>query len=452
MTKWTWWVGLAASLTLAALAVHRSWAETAVPARDYWQARAVGRGVALGVRENVYSLRGREVLARVLVDPAVKRLSRPGVGFDPAARRADGTMTEEDAAAFDTIFANYAQYRVYVVDTAATPFLLALHAASTGRYEVDRRVFAAFAIVAFLFGVATFVYLAGYPLPVAVGVAAFTAVVWRPFASDLRDGNVGSLQLAVLAAAAWALSRRAHVAAGALLGIGATAKPTTALVIATVLLSMAADRKGAGRLAGGVAAGAFAAALVGAVALGGPHVWIDWARILPSLLDPTWGLAKGNVAISKIMPAAWAGVASVAWLVPAAFAVVAIGTPLKTPGEGAQRDRALLAVAIGAPLMLLTSRLVWFHYYVLLLPLAIVLVRRSAVRERQDVLRVGVVAVAVLADTNLYPMIFAGGAARAAALFAGALALCVLGVVDYARVGFSGPTPASPVIGNAVSA
>jgi hypothetical protein len=61
-------------------------------------------------------------------------------------------MTEEDVAAFDAIFTNYRQYGVYVVDTAATPFLLALHAASTGKYEVDRRVFAAFAIVAFLYG------------------------------------------------------------------------------------------------------------------------------------------------------------------------------------------------------------------------------------------------------------------------------------------------------------
>jgi hypothetical protein len=451
MKSSSWLAAGAVVIGLTGVAVHRSWAEMAVPARDYWQARAVGRGVALGVRENVYSLRGREVLARVLVDPAVKRLSRPGVGFDPAARRADGTMTEEDAAAFDTIFANYAQYRVYVVDTAATPFLLALHAASTGKYEVDRRVFAALAIVAFLFGVATFVYLAGYPPPVAVGVAALAAVVWRPFASDLRDGNVGSLQLAVLAAAAWALSRRAHVAAGALLGIGAAAKPTTALVIATVLLSMAADRKGAGRLAGGVAAGVFAAAIVGAVALGGPHVWIDWARILPSLLDPTWGLAKGNLAISKIMPAAWAGVASVAWLVPAAFAVVAIAT-VKALGEGAQRDRALLAVAIGAPLMLLTSRLVWFHYYVLLLPLAIVLVRRSAVRGREAVLRVGAVAVAVAVGTKAPEMVLDGAWARAVALCSGALALCVLGIADYGRAGASEAPPASPASGSAASA
>jgi hypothetical protein len=441
MQRWTGRIGCAVAVVVAVLAVHRSWAETAAPARDYWQARAVGQGVALGVRENVYSPRGREALARALVDPAVERLSRPGVGFDPVARRADGAMTEEDVAAFDAIFTNYRQYGVYVVDTAATPFLLALHAASTGKYEVDRRVFAAFAIVAFLYGVATFVCLAGHPPLVAAGVAALAAIVWRPFVSDLRDGNVGSLQLAVLAVAAWALSRQAHVAAGALLGIGAAAKPTTALVIATVLLSLASDRKGAGRFVAGVAAGAFAAAIVGAVALGGPHVWIDWVHVLPSLLDPTWGFEGGNVAISKIMPAEWVGVASVAWLIHAAFAAVAVAT-LKTPAEGAPRDRALLAVAIGAPLMLLTSRLVWFHYYVLLLPLAIVLVRRGAVQERKDVLRVGVVAVAVLAGTNVSPMIFEGGAARAAALFAGTLALCVLGVVDFARLGASPARPA----------
>jgi Glycosyltransferase family 87 len=451
MRQWEWRIGCVVAVALAGFALHRSWTATSLPARDFWLLRAVGQGIDLGVRENVYSASGRHALARALVDPAVKRLSRPGIGFDPDARRADGSMTDADVAAIDAVIVNYQRFGEYGVDTVATPTLLALiDALSTGEYSLDRRVFAALSIGAFLFGVALFVYLAGYPPLVAAIVASATALVWRPYVSDVEMGNLSSLQLGVLAAVAWTLSRRAHVVAGALLGVGAVAKPTTALVVAAVVLAVALEGwRDAARLAAGVAAGAILAIVAGAATFGGLTVWVDWAHVIPEMLGSKWSLDAGNVALREILPAGWASAAAAAWLLPAAFAAALIAAPRATD-DRERFDRELLALATGAALMLLTSGLVWFHYYVLLLPLAIVVVRRGVVRRAEAALRVGGVALALAAGTGVTALIVDGASALAAWLFSGAFVLCILGTADYWRTG-SGVFRAAPA-GPAVTA
>jgi hypothetical protein len=430
------WTNRLLVIAAVACALQFSWRETATVARDYWLLRAVGQGLRAGVQGDVYAPAGRHALAAAYIDPAVRRLSRPGIGFDLQARLSDGSMTAEDYAAFDAILVTYSHFGYYGVDTVATPFLFALvDFLGVGSYELDRGVFAVLSIAAFLVGVAIFVHLAGYSGWIGLGVASVAALAWRPYVSDLHVGNVGSIQLALLGFTAGAVSRQKHLTAGVLLGIGLALKPTTALVCASALLLYWIDwRREVVRLAGGVAAGITASVLVCALTFGNLDVWVDWARVVPQLLSSDWSVESGNLSIARVTANAWPAASSLAWLLPLGVGLAVIVRP--RPATGHERlDHLYLALATGAALMLLTSGLVWFHYYVLLLPLAIMLLRRRILMAGWHALfRFGTLAAVLSAGTGLATLASDDHHARAVALCVGSLVLCIFAALDLAGV------------------
>jgi hypothetical protein len=363
---------LALLVLLAVFSLSIAWATAARNVGvDFYQFWVVGQALGRADVTNVYSPGER---------------TRLGAEYRELARR------EGDARQ-----ATVAEYR-QTLETYSTPFLYAVFKLfSTGDYETDFRNYRFLMLACLVFAVSALARLLGHSLETTLAVIAIFSAWFAPFTSDMRVGNVNSIQLALLAIYLWTVirlgSRRGDMLGGAILGLGLAFKPNLVFVAGTLALGWILSRR-ARRLALhgiGAAAGGAAAVAAGTIGFGSPRCWADWLSAIRSLPADIITVDLGNFAPARIL-GDWFG-ADVTIVLGLIFCLLVAGamwrgrpqTPARRPassrpdllaptaGSGPLPD--VRAAAAGCLLTLLTPRLAWLHYFVLTIPIFLIALR-----------------------------------------------------------------------------
>ena len=320
------------------------------------------------------------------------------------------------------------------VDATATPFAYAVVGwLSSGDYDRDLWRFIAASWVAFAFSVVAIGALLRYSLVATLLAFLVLTSTFAPLLAELRVANLNQVQLAILAAFLLLVGQVRFGLAGVVLGLATAFKPNIALVLPFCVLVTLVDRRGArwGRLCAGAVLGMAAGLAAGALYFDGVGIWTGFLQGLERTTGVTYPLEHGNFGLAALV-FSWSGW-KVSWPVglalTMAFSALVIRTrPAGSPQEpggaasaaGADHDlhQTFLAVGLGCAVMLLASNLVWLHYYVLLIPLALFLLRPVPERapDRTRRLACGGAAVASLVLFSSAAQYLAAGAGPAATL------------------------------------
>jgi hypothetical protein len=335
---------------------------------DFYQFWAVGQWLHQHGNANVYSDEFRERLGAELLEES-KHQDDPKLAVVAEMRRN--------------------------LETYSSPFLYALFGlCSTGRYAADFRCYQWLMLACLIFGIGVLCGLLRYSYAAALGAIAIFSAWFQPFASDLRVGNVNSLQFAALAAYLWVVARmrwsQRDVLGGAILGLAVTFKPN--LVPVAFLLAVYWAFSGQTRRLwlhlAGAACGAIAAILFASAEFRDFRCWTDWISSLRSMPDQIITVGLGNFSPAQFLTELYGlnAVIPVAFI----FGVLAVAmlwsrqrNKLFPGGAGSvlEESPGLFAVSIGYPLVVLMPHLAWLHYYVLTIP-AIAALRRGNERWR----------------------------------------------------------------------
>ncbi len=423
------WGERAVLVFAVAIAAWRGWSYARTwRGLDYYQFWAVGQGVSRSGGADVYSEEGR---------------SR--IGAEILASLPRDEVSERLAAAVS---------RRKVLETYSTPFLYTLAGASaTGDYDRDHAIHVLVSLLSGLGGVLLLCRVLRYP-PLAAAAVVLLLEAYAPYRSDLRVGNVNLIQLGLLALVLWVgtLPRRPwrDPAAGAILGMAVLFKPNLALVAVLLLAGWAVLRAfaRATRVAAGMAASALAVLVVSSLYFGTAGAWGSWLSAILSLPPEIVGVRIGNFSLARLVAgelgARLAPLLALA-ILSAAAAFLWLGTkravasPAGTGGEetscATKEDVALAGT--GCMAYLLSSPLVWVHYFVLAIPLALWLLRpRAGASSRITGGLAAAVAIAVvlLANRPLEAIIGQGHPALVAATTnAGALLLLGAAMIELGR-------------------
>ena len=192
-------------------------------------------------------------------------------------------------------------------------------------------------------------------------------LLWcRGFEADLRVGNVNAMQLFVLAVIVFVPRDSVRwILMGALLLF----KPNVMFVPLLFAVALFARREYRRLLVDLVyaAAGAAAAFVIASISYGSPRVWLQWIRAANDFYHRLPTRAERNVtpALALYQQHEWLSYVLAALLL--VIVCVAIWR--------AKSDDAPLLVGLGVLVYLLSANVVWLHYMVLVIPIAIALMR-----------------------------------------------------------------------------
>jgi Glycosyltransferase family 87 len=273
------------------------------------------------------------------------------------------------------------------IEATGSPWLYALIGAlSSGDFPTDQKRFL-FVSMACL--VASILFLSRLLRFNTLAIALlFAFILWNyePFLSDINAGNVNEFQLFGIVLFIFFAARSQPLLAGLTIGATTAFKPITLMVMALSVIVGVADQDYEellymllGCLAG------FAASVVGAAAyFRQPTMWLQYLHSLPKTGTGTYAVKLGNFSLTALLfgkGTAWSVsipivlLAAFAWLFFSTRRGKHSSTPLpKEANDRLRLDTAFCVGGCGCAVMLLSSPLVWVHYYLLLLPLCLYLV------------------------------------------------------------------------------
>lgn len=251
------------------------------------------------------------------------------------------------------------------LDLVSSPFLFSTLRWVSGDYDRALAQYHAFVLFCFIAGVLLLCRASGVSWAVSLFLLAGLLHGYRGFEADLRVGNVSSIQLLALALAV-AVPRLRWPLLGALLLF----KPNVMfvpLLFAVARLARREHRLLVRELVEG-AAGAAIALAIASVSYGSPRVWVQWVRAANDFYHRLPTRAERNVTPALALfheHGEWVSYVLAAALI--AIACIAIR-------RSKTYDAPLLA-GLGVLIYLLSANVVWLHYMVLAIPIAIALLR-----------------------------------------------------------------------------
>lgn len=266
----------------------------------------------------------------------------------------------------------------------ATPFLYWLTGMlATGDFETDLDIWHALSILSLTVSILVMCRLLGYST--ATGLAFLIPVlVWfSPFHIDLEDGNVNAVQLGMIALTLWFLKRgsswQALIPAGLSIGLMVMFKPNLAPVALLLAGGWLLRRQYANLVIAlaGMAAGALIAVVISSWWLGNAGAWLDWLETLHKTVDGFGRNGGGYAGISGLIgqrgPAGQLTTAVIFCLATLAVFYwgrrrqARAGSNVTDPGREFRENSLLLAT--GCIVFMMSSALVWRHYYLLTVPM-----------------------------------------------------------------------------------
>jgi hypothetical protein len=249
------------------------------------------------------------------------------------------------------------------LDNVSSPFLYTTLRWVSRDYERALTQDHVAVLIAFVAGVLLIARRVRLPWCLALLLVAGLLLYYRGFEADLRVGNVNSFQLFALALSFWV----PPIFAGALMAMLLCFKPN--LIFVALLLAISHDRGRLKRELLGGLAGAAIALVAGAVSYGSPRVWMQWVSAANQFWHRIPTRLERNVTPALALfqeHGAWPSYALAAVL----FAIAACAVWRR---KGSADD--VLVAGTGILIYLLSATVVWLHYMVLVVPVAIALMR-----------------------------------------------------------------------------
>ena len=366
-------IAFVGALALAVVVVGLAWGRiTRAPGIDYYATWAASRAVGGGHVEDPWSISGRKQVGRWAAARALDAHA------SPRERAVAGpVIAANDGAPF----------------APGTPFLLTvIGAPSVDDYEADYVFFSLASLILYVASVLWICRQLGYPPTPSLFALSYFAGTFGPYLSGEGVANVHAIQLAIVAALPAVMSarnaRRGEIAAGALFAAGVAFKPNLLPVALPALVALLV--RGRGRTLLVACAGAFAGAglsfAASALFFGREDCWHDWARTLPDLLRPSFGVAMGNFSLATVLRALTGidagGVFLPLVLVGLVFFEAATAEPRvsASPNPVPPRAEFVALVGLGGVALVWTARLAWLHYFVLAAPLLLYVLRPAGGR------------------------------------------------------------------------
>lgn len=386
---------------------------------DFYQFWAVAGAADVLPDENIYDLTTGQRLARILFEQ-VSEVQSP----------------DQQAAA---------HFRDQRIDVVSTPFLYAcFRAFRTGDYDTDLRRFRLGSLVIFVLATLLAGYLVGCTPVINLAALGFFLLAFPPLRFDIVEGNVNSMQFAMLAILLWLRfdPDRAWrtVAAGFILLLAVLFKPNLAMIAAMLVLGwgLLGRWRDIVLAAIGAVAGAVIAFATSSFLLGATASWGNWFSRLRNLEhDFEVGVMQGNMGGARILGDAFG------WNPTVPLLIVLLGIVAhklwalrrfrgdSLAGAPLVRDVDTLLIAIGPTIAILGTAIAWPHYAILCVSLCLICLRR--LEAESHIFRApGVLVLAALVGLSSAAWLEGSGVesplARALALSLGVLALYIAGV------------------------
>jgi hypothetical protein len=356
------------ALVLLIFSFLRTWDYSAVSAAgvDFYQFWAVAQTVARSSGVKIYSEDARVQIGRAFYERAHSQAS-----------------SDRERAA-----ANYRR----VLETYSSPFLYSFFRLfSLGSYETSFRIYLLVCLICSSVGILALCSSFRYPFLTSLLAIAVFMEWFEPLLSDIRVGNVNQLQLGLLGLYVWLQSRaelpRRHLIGGIVLGLGIMFKPNLAFVVGMLSLAWLINGRFRKLLEQylGIGLASLTAVAVSSIYFRSATVWVDWLASLKSLPDSITAVRMGNYSLNRLI-ADVAGLEVGTYICMVLVALTAAflwagkrnGQP-SAQAENLDSARAFeedsLMVGIGCLIYLIAARLVWLHYMILVIPMALFLLR-----------------------------------------------------------------------------
>ena len=351
---------------------------------DFFTVWSVPHVLSLRPKANVYSREGQQEIASV-------------VATEAQSPNASDLQRKTTALCVDILYSGR-------IDVIATPFLYtAMGWLSSGNYLADQKRFVFLSTLCLFLSMMVLKGLLRFSAVEIFLLTIFIASEYGPVLSDFGVGNINEIQFFGIMLFILFWVRAKPLLAGLAIGSTTMLKPTTAIVFVLSMIAGLADRdfRQLLRVLFGCLI-AVGASLVASMAFfRNPAIWLDWARSLHETLSGVrYPLQDGNFSLFALLfgptdrsPAIilLALLFAFSWLL---FATGRNGTKKLPSVTGSETDgparRMHTAFAVGGggcAIMLLSSPYVWLHYYILLLPLLLYLMRPAL--ETQDAISPG---------------------------------------------------------------
>ena len=291
--------------------------------------------------------------------------------------------------------------RVPAIDSPLVFALVGLTA--SGAYDKDLTRFTIASWLCFVGAALIFCRLLQFsPVATFLVIGLFSSN-FAPLASDLRVAQVNQIQLLLLACFLLFFTRSRGVLAGLALGMGVILKLDLLFVAFLSLLVTLADRdyRMLTRLVLGMGLALLLSVAISVSYFGQPVMWPDFIQSLPRTLSTEVAqlpMKNGNLSLAVLLFSTTHREMSIYILVILMTIVSVVifktrwdhaGNVATAPARGADESarsthRMFVAVGLGCLVMLMSSRLAWLHYYVLLIPLELYLIRPPASGDRPE--------------------------------------------------------------------
>jgi hypothetical protein len=270
----------------------------------------------------------------------------------------------------------------------SSPFLYALYAVfTTGDYAFDVKIYRLLCLISMVAGIIGFSLMLGYPLWGGMLAVVVFTYRFQPFLSDVRVANVNQIQLGLLALFIYIQHTKLrfhNFLAGLILGFAVAAKPNLGFVAAMLLAAWLVNRrrKKTIEFSAGMATAAAVAVIAASIVFGSFDCWREWLKILPQASNYRYPVDAANYSAAMLLFVRYGFKAS-AFLSVVLFgmgiaAVAAVShwvkkSPLSEPKQESFED--ILMTGMGCLIYLMSAALVWLHYFILAIPMALFVLR-----------------------------------------------------------------------------
>ena len=261
----------------------------------------------------------------------------------------------------------------------------------SGAYEKDLSRFRVASWLCFLGATLILCRLLQFSLVSTLLAVGLFTLSFQPLLADMWVANLNQIQLLSLACFLLFVTLSWEVLAGLALGIGVMLKPNIVIVAFLSVLVSLADReyRRMTRLLLGMCLAALLSVAISVSYFGQLAMWPDFIQSLPRTLATSAPMENGNIGLAVLLfrTMHWEMSMYILVILMAIVSIVIFKARwdrteklAAPPSHGADEStrsmhRMFVVVGLGCAVMLMSSRLVWPHYYVLLIPLELYLLR-----------------------------------------------------------------------------
>lgn len=282
------------------------------------------------------------------------------------------------------------------LETYSTPFLYTISYFFTSiSYDFDIQFFLVLSFVFYVFAIIALCRLMGYHVPTILVFIPVLTIFFRPLFSDIRVANVNQIQLAMLILFLCIQSRPSrltNLAGGFVLGLSVMFKPNLVFVAVMLVVSWILNRRFEKLVLElmGISIAMIVAVTASSLFFGSSLCWVQWFEALRIIPNEIIKVSMGNYSFSRLIfdftdinvskYFIFALLLLTSYFVYRGRRKVVNINPMKENNVYEQDLKAgfledVAAVSVGALMFLLSSSLVWLHYFILVIPAFIYIFR-----------------------------------------------------------------------------